>query len=443
MKKIIALLTVVFVLTAAFSGCAGNAPQGTDEDSAAVPQTQASTPTLPSESAEQTSLEDNYDFPSQSLSDPDKIRYTDVPGMPTQDFVLSFEDVRNEKTYDVAVMEPDKLTSNALFDIYNFVQTEQKKPVRYFDEDVQKAVEELLPNGASPDILHMTEFMQILPEKTENKNCDAKATVVIDADYLPNRLVIVMIGDRRACKDDQNFDAIEWTPLKASVTEAGKIEFVIPAELMENVEGEDIIFSVLTDRIGTHGGVIRYENGEIIITYPSKTADDTVSIQDPIGENGRELPEDFKVLRVEETKVIREEVAEMRLRRAEEKPFISLYPLTAQREAQLLLPDGFDMDSLVAYEILSVDCENYKHTYGDVLVRFSFATPFEDGQSIVAMLGLERENRTDSDGFELDWVAMRTEVKDGYVDITFPQAGLEVMEKHPALLVVMSEPLNQ
>ena len=143
-----------------------------------------------------------------------------------------------------------------------------------------------------------------------------------------------------------------------------------------------------------------------------------------------------------DTEAINKEVAELRSHRAEIKTFISFYPLTAQREAQLLLPDGFDMDSLVTYEILSVDCVNYKHTYGDVLVRFSFATPFKDGQTIVAMLGLERENRTNTDGYELDWVALRAEVKDGYVDITFPQVSLEVMEEHPALLAVLSEPLT-
>ena len=208
------------------------------------------------------------------------------------------------------------------------------------------------------------------------------------------------------------------------------------------MEGDDIIFSVLTDRIGTHGGVIHYKDGEIIITYPSKTAEDTVTVQDPVGESGTKLPEDFKVRHVVETEAINKEVAEMRSHRAEKKTFISFYPLTAQREAQLLLPDGFDMDSLVAYEILSVDCVNYKHTYGDVLVRFSFATPFKDGQTIVAMLGLERENRTNTDGYELDWVALRAEVKDGYVDITFPQVSLEVMEEHPALLAVLSEPLT-
>lgn len=58
------------------------------------------------------------------------------------------------------------------------------------------------------------------------------------------------------------------------------------------------------------------------------------------------------------------------------------------------------------------------------------------------MLGLERENRTNTDGYELDWVALRAEVKDGYVDITFPQVSLEVMEEHPALLAVLSEPLT-
>ena len=444
MKKIIALLTVALALTAVFSGCAETTPQSAD--SAAMPQTQTEAQTeaqtMPSESVEQTLPEDDFDFSSQSLSDPSDICYTDVPGMPTQDFVLSFEDVRNGKNHDVTVEEPDKLTSNALSDIYNFVQTEQRKPVRYFDEEVQKAVEELLPKGAGVDILHMTEFMQIRIEKAEDKNCDAKATAVIDADYIPNRLVIVMVGDRRACKDDQDFGAIEWTPLKASVTEVGKIEFVLPAELVERVEGEDIVFSVLTDRIGTHGGVIRYEDGEIVITYPSKTADDTVIVQESVGESGTKIPESFKVRHVEETETIRKEISEMRTQRAAEKPFISFYPLTAQREAQLLLPDGFDTDSLVTYEILSVDCVNYKHTYGDVLVRFSFATPFKDGQSIVAMLGLERENQADTDGHALDWVALRVEVKDGFVDITFPQVGLEVMEEHPALLAVLSEPLT-
>ena len=122
MKKIIALLTVALALTAVFSGCAETTPQSAD--SAAMPQTQTEAQTeaqtLPSESVEQTLPEDDFDFSSQILSDPSDICYTDVPGMPTQDFVLSFEDVRNGKTHDVTLEEPDKLTSNALSDICAF-----------------------------------------------------------------------------------------------------------------------------------------------------------------------------------------------------------------------------------------------------------------------------------------------------------------------------------
>lgn len=443
MRRVTAFLTAVLVFAAIFSGCSAAPSKEMGQENTEKTQDQESAPTVVLDDMEQELSEDYYAFPTQSLSDPSDIRYTDVPGMPTQDFVLLFEDVRNEKNYDVSVQEPDQLTKNALFDIYNFVQSEQCKPVRYFEEEIQQAVQKLLPAGVSVDILHMTEFMQIIPGETEeeNENYDAEVKVIIDADYRPGQLVIIMVGDRQECKEDDDIDQIEWTPFKASVTDVGKIEFVIPAELVEKIEGKDILFNVLTDRIGTRGGVNRYENGEIVITYPSKTASDTITIQRPIGENGTQLPNEFEVRRVEDTEAIRKEIEKMRLQREEKKSFISFYPLTAQHEAQLLLPDGFDMDGLVAYEMLNVDCVNYSHTYGDVLVRISFATPFKDGQDITVMLGLERENRVDSDDYELDWVALRGEVKEGYVEIVFPQAGLEIMEGHPALLMVLSEPL--
>ena len=63
--------------------------------------------------------------------------------------------------------------------------------------------------------------------------------------------------------------------------------------------------------------------GEIIITYPSKTAEDTVTVQDPVGESGTKLPEDFKVSHVVETEAINKEVAEMRSQRAEKKKHLS------------------------------------------------------------------------------------------------------------------------
>lgn len=446
MRKVTAFLTAVLVFAAIFSGCSAAPSKEMGQENTEKTQVQESAPTVVLEDTEQVLPEDQYSMPTQSSADPTGVRYTDVPNMPTQDFVLLFEDVRNQKTYDVEVQAPDQLTKNALSDIYNFVRSENLKPVRYFEEDVQEQVQNLLPADVSVDVLHMTEFMQVIPDETEkrtgeNGSYSADVKVIIDADYCPGQLVIIMVGDRQACMDDNDVDLIEWTPFQASVTDVGKIEFYFPAEYLEKVEGKDILFSVLTDRVGPRGGVIRYENGEIITTYPSKTASDTTTVQHPTGENGTQLPDEFDVRRVEDTEAIRKEIQKMRLHREARKSFASFYPLTAQHAAQLLLPDGFDMDSLVAFEMLSVECVNYKPTYGDVLVRISFATPFEDGQCITVMLGLERENRDDPDNHELDWVALYGEVKEGCVEIVFPQAGLEIMEEHPALLMVLSEPL--
>lgn len=369
-------------------------------------------------------------------SELEQVRYTQVPGMPTQDFVLNFEEIRNKAELAVEVQEPDQITKDALFEIYDFVEQTQKMPVRYFDEEVQKAVQAILPDGVSVDILHMTEFVQVIPQTFEVK-ADGEAKVVIDADYQPGQLVVVMIGDRT------NPDDIQWTPLKAAVTELGTIEFVVPAELVQKVQGQDTIFALLTDRLGTRGGVVKHEKDQTVITYPSKTASDIVVIERPTEIDGSELPEDFEVRETEETAIIAAENASIRsFVKDENKPVIRFYPADAQNEAMLLLPKDIDMEKLVAYEVMDVDCVNYKHTFGDVLVRIKFATPYQDGQKLVVMLGLEREQTADSTN-QLDWIALRSEVKDGYVNIAFAQAALEIMEEHPALMMVLSEPMAE
>ena len=369
-------------------------------------------------------------------SELEQVRYTQVPGMPTQDFVLSFDEARNNAELVVTVQEPDQITKDALFAIYDFVEQTQKMPVRYFDEEVQNAVQAILPDGVSVDILYMTEFVQVVPQAVE-ANADGEAKVVIDVDYQPGQLVVVMIGDRT------NPDDIQWTPLKAAVTELGTVEFVVPAELVQKVQGQDTIFALLTDRLGTRGGVVKREEDQTIITYPSKTANDIVVIEHPTGIDGSALPEDFEVRETEETAIIAAENTSIRsFVKDENKPVIRFYPTEAQNEAMLLLPEDLDVEKLVAYEVMDVDCVNYKHAFGDVLVRIKFATPYQDGQKLVVMLGLDREQTADSAN-QLDWVVLRSEVKDGYVNITFAQAALEIMEERPALMMVLSEPMAE
>ena len=369
-------------------------------------------------------------------SELEQVRYTQVPGMPTQDFVLSFDEARNNAELVVTVQEPDQITKDALFAIYDFVEQTQKMPVRYFDEEVQNAVQAILPDGVSVDILYMTEFVQVVPQAVE-ANADGEAKVVIDVDYQPGQLVVVMIGD---CT---NPDDIQWTPLKAAISELGTVEFVVPAEFVQKVQGQDTIFALLTDRLGTRGGVVKRDGDQTVITYPSKTASDIVVIEHPTGIDGSALPEDFEVRETEETAIIAAENMSIRsFVKDENKPVIRFYPAEAQNEAMLLLPEDLDVEKLVAYEAMDVDCVNYKHAFGDVLVRIKFATPYQDGQKLVVTLGLDREQTADSAN-QLDWVVLRSEVKDGYVNITFAQAALEIMEDRPALMMVLSEPMAE
>ena len=163
MRKVTAFLTAVLVFAAIFSGCSAAPSKEMGQENTEKTQVQESAPTVVLEDTEQVLPEDQYSMPTQSSADPTGVRYTDVPNMPTQDFVLLFEDVRNQKTYDVEVQAPDQLTKNALSDIYNFVRSENLKPVRYFEEDVQEQVQNLLPADVSVDVLHMTEFMQVIP----------------------------------------------------------------------------------------------------------------------------------------------------------------------------------------------------------------------------------------------------------------------------------------
>lgn len=374
--------------------------------------------------------------PAMAGNELEQIGYTQVPGMPTQDFVLKFDEVRSSERLNVEVQEPDQVTKDTLFAIYDFVEQTQKMPVRYFPEEVQNAVQEILPNGVSVDILHMTEFMQVIPQAVE-ADASSEATALIDVDYQPGQLVVVIIGDRADPND------IQWTPLKAAVTDLGTIEFVVPAELVQKVQGQDTLFAVLTDRLGTRGGVVKREDDQNIITYPSKTASDIVEIKRPTGLDGSALPEDFEVRETEETAIIATERASIRaFVKDENKPVIQFYPVSVQNEALLLLPEGLDAEKLVAYEVMDVDCVNYKHTFGDVLVRIKFATPYEDGQKLVVMLGLDRGQSADSQN-QLDWIALRSEVKEGYVNITFAQAALEIMEERAALMMVLSEPFTE
>ena len=91
------------------------------------------------------------------------VELTDVPGTPTQDVVTSLtSNWRDEaKTaYDLRVLPSDQLTMNEVTDAYTFVHEENHRPVRWYPEETQRAIEAMI-GSIDPDALYMTEFMRL------------------------------------------------------------------------------------------------------------------------------------------------------------------------------------------------------------------------------------------------------------------------------------------
>lgn len=385
--------------------------------------------------------------------------YTNVPGTTTQDAVISYNaeillNKQNVIPWNIEVLEPDELTVDTLTDIYDFVLDNDVMPARYFPEDVQQEIRDIL-GGADPEILHMTEFMSVLPDAVAIEDGHAHAKVEFDVEYLPGQLVVVMFGDIDEVDlemlTQEEIRQIEWTPLPAEVTETGLIEFDIPHTLLMDIQGQQTMFNVLTDRIGNRGtGDSGVEEETHKKSIPSKDAEDMTVISDVYyNADGEILPDDFRIFITEKTPLMQEEI--QRIRRfmlqdekdpTDDLPISRWFSEATLSEISLLIEEDFDLETLLAYEIKAVADENYIDTYGDVRADFQFATPYWNGQTIVSVLGVPSENPVNPDGSLMDWTVLRTVVENDLAKITFKQLLLPVMEEESLLLIVLSEPFD-
>lgn len=387
-----------------------------------------------------------------------ELELTDAPGTPTQDVVLSLESVwlDEERTpYDVQVMDADSLTMNTVTEIYEFVAA-GNRPARYFPEDVQQAIAEMYE--VDVDALYMTEFMRLNAAEAEPA-ADVEMTMLLDVDYQPEQLVAVVLGDT------SDPEALVWTVVEARATALGEITVEIPQAVIEQMQGEDVLFSLLTVRMGQRGGVVSaQETTEERVELPSKTAYDMVSVGAMTDANGNPMAEDFRIIVTEESSVVSAELAKIRehvngledgavaseLERIREHvdelglPIVTYFPEEAQNEVQLLLGEETDIESLVAYEYVPLITENYQETYGDAIAPFTFATPYAPAQKVVTLLGLPREGAVDTDPTLMDWAVQRAEVNEnGEVEIVFDQLALIGMGEQTALMLVLSEPMPE
>ena len=365
------------------------------------------------------------------------VELTDVPGTPTQDVVASLTSAWRDEAktaYDLQVLPSDQLTMDQATDAYTFVYEENHRPVRWYPEETQRAIEAMI-GSTDPDALHMTEFMRLHAAQIEPPT-DLDAVMELKVNYRPGQLTVVVLGDVT------NPQEIVWTPVESHVTAVGRLEFVIPQALMNELQGEDVLFTLLTVRTGDGGTTVpaATEKPEIV---PSKQAGDNTRIVRTTDKDGNVLADPFELIIVSETDRITHELALLNEHLKMKKlPALEWLPEESQSEIRFLLGD--QADRLLILDYVPLITRSYRHTDGDAIAVFSFATPYKEDQAVVTALGLPKADALADGETMMDWAVQRAVVRaDGTVDIVFDQLALIGMDTETGLLLVYGEPLAQ
>ena len=363
---------------------------------------------------------------------------TDAPGTPTQDRAVAL-DARWEDeartAYDLRELPADHLTVNQAVDVYDFVYEQGNRPVRWYPEDTQKAIEAII--SVDPDALYMTEFMRLHAAEIVPP-ADLEATMTLTIDYQPGQLTVVVLGDT---SDPAN---LVWTPVESRVIANGQVEFNVPQALMAQLQGEDLLFSLLTVREGARG-TVEVETTEVPENLPSKQAGDTTRVVKTVTRDGQALPDDFKIAIVPETELIRREITMLgQFVTEQEQPALNWIPEEDQNRVRYLL--GVDGEALIVSDYVPLITEDFRPTDGDAVGTLSFATPYSEGQTIVTALGIPDENADNADEIQNGKTQMKWSVqpaivrKGGVVDVVFDQLALIDMGTETGLLLMLSEP---
>ena len=365
------------------------------------------------------------------------VELTDVPGTPTQDVAASLTAAWRDEAktvYDLQVLPSDQLTMDQVTDAYTFVYEENHRPVRWYPEETQRAIEAMI-GSTNPDALYMTEFMRLYAAQIEPPT-DLDVVMELKVDYQPGQLTVVVLGDVT------NPQAIVWTPVESHVTAVGRLEFVIPQDLMRELQGKDVLFTLLTVRTGDGGTTVPAAT-EKPETVPSKQAGDNTRIVRTTDKDGNVLADPFELVIVPETDLIKQELARLSEHlKTKNLPALEWLPEESQSEIRFLLGDK--ADGLLIYDYVPLITRSYRHTDGDAIATFSFATPYKEGQAVVTALGLPKADALADGETVMDWAVQRAVVRaDGTMDVVFDQLALIGMDTETGLLLVYGEPLAQ
>lgn len=108
-----------------------------------------------------------------------------------------------------------------------------------------------------------------------------------------------------------------------------------------------------------------------------------------------------------------------------------------EKEVAGKLPAGTDLQTLTMNEFVPISSVDYKEEYKDVVCDFIFATPYVDGQTIVALAAVY-DLDLESDDWSAEWFVFGTSVSAGQVHVNFSQEFLQKLEKGHGSLAILS-----
>lgn len=173
-------------------------------------------------------------------------------------------------------------------------------------------------------------------------------------------------------------------------------------------------------------------------TVPSKTTQDLAKVVSVTSDVGAAMPDDLLISLLKET-----ESADKALKQLVEFTDQGLAPVrffneTVQGEIASMLPGGADPDQLVIDEFSPMIVKHKAESSGGVTASFQFATVYEDGQTVVVLVGIV--TGTDAQGNPvIDWTPIRAEVENGLVKAYFPEELLTLLNSKDAMIAVLSE----
>lgn len=359
--------------------------------------------------------------------------YTNVSATMTQDSVLN---ITATEGCTAQTLQPDEKAMELLNDMYQFVWVEKNPPMRYYDEETQKEIEELI-DGVNIDLLHATEAMTL--QLGGEPAAPVTVTMDMDVDYRVGQLIVAVLGV------PQENGEYAWFPYRGHVETEGQIKWDIPAEDWNVLNQQPVSLHIASDRLGADGERVWHEEEytETIDVF-SKGSEDVNRTRRWYSETGAEIEDNFSAWLADLTDPMQAEVAKIGEHVANGGAILDYFPAECKDEALLMLPEGADAASLIPYDVIAMQVENYKDAYGDVNVEVNFGTAYQPEKGMVVMGGFPNADATG-----MDWYVLRAEAVEGAsetdhnVEIGLKQQILPRMKDEPLMMVVISEPIDQ